>query len=105
MDIRVNTDNHIKGSADLEETLSATTRKKLGKFSSSITTVEIHLRDENSTKGGEFDKHCSIELRLEGESPSAVTHKAETVKESFQGALTKAERVIRDTIEKRRSHH
>jgi len=103
MDIRINTDNHISNSVDFSAELSDSFSEKLGKFSSHITTVEIYLCDENASKSGPDDKKCSIEVRLEGLSPLAASHNADTLRNAFNGASKKIERVVKGAIERQKS--
>jgi hypothetical protein len=55
-------------------------------FSAHITRVEVHLADENGSRGGPEDKRCMMEARLEGHHPVAVTHHAETIASAIHGA-------------------
>lgn len=102
MKIIIDTDNHITGTADLKEEFSAEITKHLEKFSSHITTVQVNLSDENSSKSGPDDKKCSFEVRLRGEKPILVSNKGSTIREAFQGSISKAVRVTKDTLEKKR---
>ncbi len=104
MQILVNTDNHITSSEDFEAECQGKIETTLSKFSDSITRVEVYIHDENSIKGGSDDKKCSIEVRLSGLSPIAVTYNAGTIRESLNGAARKAERIVRDTLDRRKEH-
>jgi hypothetical protein len=55
-------------------------------FSAHITRVEVHLGDENGSKGGPDDKRCMMEARITGRQPVAVTHHADTVLSAIHGA-------------------
>ncbi|MFY9329330.1 MAG: HPF/RaiA family ribosome-associated protein, partial [Georgfuchsia sp.] len=64
--------------------------------------VEVHLTDEigqmSSHKSGKNDKCCTIEARLEGRQPIAVTHQAETFRQAADGAAKKLTRMIESTL-------
>lgn len=105
MKIQVNTDHHIHNDERLQEYVEATVTGTLGRFREQVTRVEVHLSDENgSERGGPDDKRCMMEVRVEGQAPSAVTHHAATVRESIDGAANKLERVLDSLFGKARSH-
>ncbi len=104
MQVQINTDNHITNTDEFTAELTKGIEHTLKKYSSHITRVEVFLRDENSVKGGEKDKKCSIEARLEGLDPVASTHKAGTLREAFSGASKKIERVVGDALKRQRRH-
>jgi len=89
MTIQFNTDNNITGSEKLQAPLNAAIEKSLGRFSSQITRLEVHLNDENSHKEGQNDKRCMLEARMEGRQPIAVTNNADTNEHAVKGALDK----------------
>lgn len=101
--MQINSDNHISNTEDFSAELTSSIETSMKKFSSHITRLEVYLRDENSTKGGADDKKCSIEARLEGLQPLGVSHKAETLRDAFHGAVKKIERVVGDALEKQRT--
>ncbi|MBE9122501.1 HPF/RaiA family ribosome-associated protein [Tychonema sp. LEGE 07199] len=64
-----------------------------------ITHVDVHLSDENSDKkGGDDDMRCTIEARLKGHQPLAVTHQAATLDQAVDGAADKLTRLIDSTL-------
>lgn len=89
MKTQINTDDNIKGSAELEQQTQAVVESALGHQAEHLTRVEVHLSDENSRKGGSRDKRCMMEARLEGHQPIAVTHEAETMDDAINGAAEK----------------
>jgi len=103
MKVQINSDNHITNSEDFSAELTSSIESSLDKYSSHITRLEVFLRDENSNKSGADDKKCSIEARLEGLQPLGVSHKGETLRDAFNGAVKKLERVVGDTLEKQRA--
>ena len=104
MKIQINTDNHITGREKLANEAEAAVENALGRFATQITRVEVHLSDENSHKGGEKDKRCAMEARLEGRQPVAVTHEADTITQAITGAAAKLERSLDSTLGKLRGH-
>jgi hypothetical protein len=60
--------------------------------------VEVHLSDENGDKGGQNDKRCVMEARLQGRQPVAVTYRAATVEEAVDGAAGELTRLIENTL-------
>jgi ribosome-associated translation inhibitor RaiA len=98
MQIRTNTGGSLDGSAALAARAEAIVEGALGRFSDRITTVQVHLGDENSVKGGAADKRCTMEARLEGLQPIAVTHDAGDLELAMRGAADKLERSIESTL-------
>ncbi|CAN5310082.1 hypothetical protein BH20VER2_BH20VER2_17700 [soil metagenome] len=104
MIIQINTDNHIEGREALAEEAEASVQSALEHFTGQITRVEVHLGDENSHKGGQNDKRCAMEARLEGRRPVAVTHHAGTIEDAIDGAAGKLKRAIESTIGRLSNH-
>lgn len=76
----------------------------LGHLAEHITRVEVHLTDENGKKGGSHEKRCMMEARLEGHQPIAVTHEAETIDQSIDGAAGKLKSLLEHTLGRLRDH-
>lgn len=81
--------NHIEGSVELQEWVSAAVEDRLGRFDDLLTRVEVHVGDENAQKAGAADKRCQIEARPKGHQPLSVTHKAESLELAVDGAAEK----------------
>jgi ribosome-associated translation inhibitor RaiA len=96
--IQTNTDRNIEGSTELSAHVESVVEGTVGRFSDRISRVEVHLSDENSSRGGADDKRCMMEARLEGHGPTAVTHDAATVEEAVNGAADKLARSIESTL-------
>lgn len=92
--IQVNTDDNIEGGEELALRVQTEVENALARFGDQITRVEVHLRDENSHKGGTNDKRCAMEARPAGLPPVAVTHSAATVDLAVNGASEKLERLL-----------
>lgn len=89
MQIQVNHGPDIHGGESLIERVQQIVGDAVGHFADRITRIEVHLADENSGKGGENDKRCTLEARLAGHQPIAVTHQAESVPLAIDGATGK----------------
>jgi ribosome-associated translation inhibitor RaiA len=101
MQIQVNTDKHIEGSAELTQQVETIVSERLGRLTEHITRVEVHLTDENSsTKSAANDKRCVMEARLKGLQPIAVTETDETVERSLIGAVQRLERAVKRTLDR-----
>ncbi len=98
MQILVNTDHNIEGSEDLAAHVRGVVEHALGRFHDRVTRVAVHLRDENSVKGGEDDQACTMEARLEGRPPTVATHRAPTRELAVSGAADKLKRAIENTL-------
>lgn len=105
MQIQINTDHNIKGTDALMNYFSSELESSLIRVSDHITRIEVHLSDENGQKSGLDDKRCSIETRLEGRKPVAVTHHAATLDKAFDGALDRLVRMIENTLERKENKH
>lgn len=103
MQIQVNTDNHVHGDERLASYVQATVGSALDRFASRITRIEVHLSDENGDKGG-LDKRCLLEARVEGRSPTAVSHMAGSVAEAVQGAADKMASALDSTLGRLRGY-
>jgi ribosome-associated translation inhibitor RaiA len=104
MQIQFNTDHNLKASEEFTAPLIVSITDKLKRFRDQITRVEVYLSDENGNKGGLNDKKCVLEARLEGRSPTVVTHHANTHEQAFEGAIDKLKSSL-DTIIGRLHNH
>lgn len=104
MDVLVNTDNSVEGDESLATEVEAGLRHSLDRFAGRLTRLEVHLSDENSHKHGADDKRCTIEARIAGRSPTAVTHHAPDVHRAVSGATDKM-RAALDTVFGKLSTH
>ncbi len=100
MHIQINTDSNIDGTEELATHVKGVVESALSRFSDRITRVEVHLSDQNSDKGGQDDKRCMMEARLEGRQPTAVTHLAASLDDAVDGAADKLKRSIESTLER-----
>ena len=98
MQIQINTDHTIEGREALSAHIRSVVEKTLGHLASHVTRVEVHVADENGAKTIGNDKRCTMEARLEGRPPAAVTHHAATVHDAVNGAADKLASLIDDTL-------
>jgi ribosome-associated translation inhibitor RaiA len=100
MKIQFNTDKNIEGHDRLETYFTTEIEKELARFDEKVTRLEVHLGDENSTKGGVNDKRCMIEARPAKLQPIAVTAHADTIEKAFFQAVEKIKKSLTTTFEK-----
>ena len=98
MKVILNTDNHVHGDEALAGHVDGVVESVLGRFSSQITRVEVHLRDVNGDKSGSSDKRCVMEARLEGRQPAAATSDADTMRAAISGAAHKLQRALDSSL-------
>lgn len=94
MKIQVNTDHHIQGDERVIEFVESVVGDALARFADRVTRVEAHLADDNAGKSGDDDKRCTLEVRLRGRNPTAVTHHAGSVHDAVSGAAERLERAV-----------
>jgi len=104
MQIFVHTDSAIHGGAALTSRVEATVEAVLGHFGAQLMSVHVHLRDANSHKQGKTDKECTMEGRLAGLQPIAVSQAAATVGEAIEGAVEKLHSTLQRNLERLGEH-
>lgn len=98
MHIEVNTTHHITSQESLKAEVADMVDHALSRFADHVTTIEVHLDDENGAKGGGDDIRCTIEARLVGQQPIAVTGHAGNVSQATHGASGKMARALDSAI-------
>jgi hypothetical protein len=105
MQVQVNTSNGIENKDSLERWATDWLNEQLARFAQDLTRVEVQLRDTNSgAKAGAQDKRCTLEARVAGREPLAVTHHAPSQDEAFRGATTKLIHLLEHTFGKLDRH-
>jgi ribosome-associated translation inhibitor RaiA len=105
MQININTDNHIEGSDRRESYYTEVLKDKLKRFDDHVTTLEIHLTDENAKdRTGAADIKCVIEARVNNVKPLAVTCHADTVEKAIAQATEKMKHLLEHTFDKIKTH-
>jgi len=100
MKIQINISHHIAGHEALARQAESTVEGTLGHLAEHVTRVEVHVSDENSEKGGNLDKRCLMEARLEGRQPLAVTDHAATVGQAVAGAAEKLKQAVGHALDR-----
>ncbi len=98
MKVILNTDSNIQGDEALADHVDGVVESVLGRFASQLTRVEVHLSDVNAGKGGDQDKRCVMEARLEGRQPMIVDSDADTVRAAISGAAHKLKRALDSSL-------
>ena len=94
MFIQINTDNQVPSDAERDAQIEEQVRQRLARFEERITDVEIHVSDVNGPRGGAADLRCTLEARVNGVPPVAVTDNGSTVDRAILGAAKKAARAL-----------
>ena len=92
MQINVNTDRTISKSPGLEEHVQTVVNGAIGRFSDHLTSVEVHLSNENREKHADGGNSCMMEARVRGYQP-VVVHDA-GLTEVQPGTLTAGATVV-----------
>jgi len=99
MQIQIRTDHNIEGHQALADRVSSVVEDALSRVSDRITSVDVHLSNQNSEQeAGNDSLRCMIEARLEGHQPMAVTHQAATLDQAVDGAADKLTHLIDHTL-------
>jgi hypothetical protein len=105
MQIQLNTDAHVQGDVALAAWVDAELKDRLARFREHITRVEVHLGDHNAARHGDKDKRCTLEARLAGRLPIAVSHDAGKVADALTGATDKLIRALDSALGRVRDAH
>ena len=102
MHIEIRHDDTIQGPEEVQAHIRATIGDVLSRFADQITSVEVHLADENGVKKGTDDVRVTVQVKLAGRPPTAVTHHASDLYISVDGAAEKMARSLEHTLGKLR---
>jgi ribosome-associated translation inhibitor RaiA len=94
MQVLVNSDHHITSSPSVAQRVEGIVLDFVDRFADRITRVEVHLKDVNGPKHGERDKQVTMEARVAGREPVAVTNEAPSLLEAIEGASRKLEHAL-----------
>lgn len=90
MKVQVNTSNGVGSKDALERWAGEFLGGQLARFEQDITSIEVQMSDENhASSGGGVDKRCTLEARVNGRAPIAVTHHGPDQNLAFRGAADK----------------
>ena len=104
MTIQVTTDHNIEGSERLSTHVKDVVTTNLHRFSEQLTSIVVHLSDENASKKGPDDKRCTIEAHYKGLQPVAAVNHANTTDDALKGAVTKVKSLLESITERLRNH-
>ena len=104
MQIKVNANHTVQTDESLERWARSELTQGLGRFRNEITTLEVHLSDQNSDRLSPDQKRCLIEARLVSHAPLTVNHVAPRLDEAFRGATDKLKRALDHTLGRLREH-
>ncbi len=104
MTIQINSDKNITLSQGFIAKISENVTTAIGRFDEYITRLEVFLADENSDRQGSDDKRCTIEIRIKGRDPEAVTSTADDIGLAVKLATDKAVQLLRNRTDKLKDH-
>ncbi|MCC7298593.1 MAG: HPF/RaiA family ribosome-associated protein [Bacteroidia bacterium] len=104
MKIQLNTDKTVKGGERHQEYFTSEISEKLKIYESHITRIEVHFADENGAKEGINDVLCTLEARIEGRQPIAVSNKADNMELALSGALHKLKSALEKIMGRIKKH-
>ncbi len=102
--IQFNTSNQVEGRDEFITPLHDMVEHALKRFSDRLSSVQVHLDDENSHKGGGNDKRCMMEARVDNLKPVSVTVHADTYQQAVKAASDKLKAALTSTFDKMRSY-
>ena len=74
---------------------------KLGKFATSIERVSVRVADVNGPRGG-VDQVCRVNVVLIGLPAVVVEERDASLEAAIDGAITRTERAVRRSVQRRR---
>lgn len=93
MYVQIHTGKQIDEDGRRGDGMEARVRERLGRFEDRLTHVEIHVTDANGGKGGP-DLRATLEARMNGLDPVAVTEDGATLDRAVLGAASKVARAL-----------
>lgn len=94
MQVQVETDNHIQNRDDLSTYVKDVAAGACDRHRDQVTSVQVHLRDDNSPGKGVDDFSCLMEARLAGSKQVAVSHHAGNMHQAINAAADKLTRAL-----------
>ena len=104
MQVQVNANHTIRTGEPMERWATQLLNDSLARFRHDITSVEVHLSDENSERISPGHKRCLMEARLAHHEPVVVNHLAPSLDEAFRGANQKLKHALEHAMGKQRNH-
>lgn len=94
MQIQLNPGNHTEARDSLAARVETVVTDAVGRFARQVTRVEVYVSDDSGEKNGANDRRCTMEARVAGLQPVAVTHHAPTLRDALSGAADKLTRAL-----------
>ncbi|WP_343344892.1 HPF/RaiA family ribosome-associated protein [Sphingomicrobium sp. XHP0239] len=89
MDFQFNTDNNIDGTQEVADSIEAGLRSTLSRHVDQLTRLIVHVREETD------DRYtATVEARIEGQQPQAVTADGGSVEGVVMEAGDKMQRLL-----------
>jgi len=104
MQVLVRHDHTIHGGERLTEIVTAAVEGGLERFRTAITSVEVHLADENGPKAGGDDIRCTLNVHVTGRPAVAVKHHASALEVAVEAAVEKMAHMLESQLGKLREH-
>ncbi|MFL6697314.1 MAG: ribosomal subunit interface protein [Vitreoscilla sp.] len=104
MQIQINADHHLGNSEARDEWVRSVVDSAMEHFADQVTRVEVHLSDENAGRSGAAVLRCTMEARVNGRPPIAVTNDAASVDATVNGAVQKLTRATEHAIGRAGKH-
>ena len=105
MNIQINTDKNLTIHAEYENQIVEQLTTALARFEDHISSLQVHLSDENGTKDGLNDKKCVLEARFEGRPAVIGSTFGETYDLAITSALAKLKNALTTIDGKLKAHH
>ena len=100
MIIQLNTDKNLTIHSEYEAQITENLNKDLERYSDHISRVEVHMSDENGSKGGLNDKRCLLEARFDGKQPIVASDFGDTYDLALKGATEKLKHALTTVVSK-----
>lgn len=104
MQINIQSDTSVEKSDALNRHVQTVVETAMKRFGGQITRVEVHLSDQNAHKSADGESRCTLEARLAGLEPIAVSEHAATLHQAIGGAAEKLKRATESALGKLQSH-
>ena len=100
MIIQLNTDKNLTIHSEYEAQITSKLNHDLERYTDHISRIEVHMSDENGSKGGINDKKCLLEARFEGKPPIVTSDLGDTYDLALKGATEKLRNALKTVLSK-----
>jgi ribosome-associated translation inhibitor RaiA len=100
MIIQLNTDKNLTIHSEYEAQITSKLNHDLERYTDHISRIEVHMSDENGSKGGINDKKCLLEARFEGKAPIVTSDLGDTYDLALKGATEKLRNALKTVVSK-----